>query len=173
MRIRAGLPSLRRSGPFEVLRRRFLAGCDRFGFRLIEFSIQSNHLHLIAEAGNARSLTRGMQGLAVRIARGLNRLWDRTGKVFADRYHDRILRTPREVRNALRYVLNNGRRHLVHFHRWRPDDYSSGAWFDGWKDYTDDGRLGIGPIARARTWLLGKGWRRHGLLPLLEAPRPD
>ena len=104
------------------------------------------------------------------MAKGLNRVWGRKGKVFADRYHDRILRTPREVRNALRYVLNNGRRHLQHFKRRRPDAFSSGAWFDGWKDHTDDGYLGTGPIARARTWLLRKGWRRHGLLPLLETP---
>ena len=62
---------------------------------------------------NQARLEVGMQGLAIRIARGLNRLWGRKGKVFADRYHDRVLRTPREVRNALAYVLNNARRHAV------------------------------------------------------------
>ena len=44
----------------------------------------------------------------IRIARVLNKLWRRRGRVFADRYHDRILKTPREVKNALVYVLANG-----------------------------------------------------------------
>ncbi|MGH3848285.1 MAG: hypothetical protein ACRDRT_01000, partial [Pseudonocardiaceae bacterium] len=73
-----------------------------------------------------------MLGLAVRIARCLNKLWKRVGSVFADRYHARILRTPREVRNALVYTLQNARKHGA----WsapKPDVYSSGAAFDGWK----------------------------------------
>jgi len=47
----------------------------------------------------------------IRVAKGLNKLWARRGKVFADHYHDRILRTPREVRNALCYVLHNAKKH--------------------------------------------------------------
>ena len=106
----------------------------------------------------------------MRMARGLNRLWGRKGKVFADRYHDRVLRTPREVRNVLRYVLNNVRKHQWPRHG-KPDAFSSGPWFDGWRDYVYDGVLGPeGPIAKARSWLLMVGWRRHGLLSVLEAP---
>ena len=123
MKVRRELPKLRRKVCYRVIAAAFAKGCERQGrlqdgrFRLVQYSIQNDHLHLIVEAKDRTSLSRGMQGLAIRIARGLNRLWERKGKVFADRYHDRILRTPREVRNALRYVLNNGRRHLVHFHR--------------------------------------------------------
>ncbi|MEW6073566.1 MAG: peptide MFS transporter [Planctomycetota bacterium] len=112
------------------MRAAFAGGKERFGFRLIHYSVLANHLHLIGEAQNRRALSRGMQGLAVRIAKGLNRHWGRRGKVFADRYHDHILRTPREVRSALAYVLRNAARHGVGGAG--ADPYSSGRWFDGW-----------------------------------------
>ena len=100
-------------------------------------------------------------------------LWKRKGKVFADRYHDHILRTPREVKNALRYVLQNIRKHYDHIiSQSRPDGYSSGPWFEGWKDFKHDGKwiCSEGPVARARTWLLKKGWRKHGRLSLRDVP---
>ena len=101
LRIGEGLPSLRSKRPYRVLRRAFARGCDRFGFRLNHYSVQGNHLHLIVEAKDRRALSRGMNGLTIRIAKGLNRLWGRKGRVFADRYFDRILRTPLEVKRAL------------------------------------------------------------------------
>jgi hypothetical protein len=88
MKLRRGLPRLRVRAAVAVLWACMARGRDRFGFRLCEFSIQGDHLHLIAEAADRRSLARGMQGLAVRCARRLNRLWGRKGTVFADRYHD-------------------------------------------------------------------------------------
>ena len=90
--------------------------------RLCEFSIQGNHIHLVVEACNHGALATTMQGLGVRVARGLNRMMRRKGKVLADRYHARLLRTPTEVRNAVHYVRNNLRKHTgaVGF-----DDYSS------------------------------------------------
>src|SRR5262249_53817234 len=123
------MPSLRKDATLATLRRAFAAASERNGLRLIHFSIQSNHLHLIAEAHGAEALSRGMQGLLVRVARALNRLWGRKGSVFADRYHSRILRTPREVRHALAYVLNNARKHGCFFAG--IDPFSSGRWFDG------------------------------------------
>jgi hypothetical protein len=132
---------------------------------LIHYSIQSNHLHLIAEAKDRRALWRGLQGLLVRIAKNLNKLWSRKGSVFADRYHHRILKTPREVRSALRYVLLNARRHGVRLAG--IDFYSSSEWFDGWRPSIRETRPTI--IMRARTWLLKKGWRRHGLIGIDEA----
>src|SRR5882672_3801717 len=110
-RIRAGLPSLRREATRALLELALARGADRFGFRLVEYSIQSNHLHLIAEVRDRRALSRGMQGLLVRITRALNKSWGRKGSVFADRYHARALCTPREARNALVYVFHNARHH--------------------------------------------------------------
>jgi hypothetical protein len=75
--------------------------------------VQRDHLHLIVEAEDTRSLSRAMQGLSVRIAKALNRALGRKGKVFADRFHDRVLTSPKQVRHALAYVLCNARKHGV------------------------------------------------------------
>lgn len=168
-RVREGLPSLRSPLEYAVLRFCFARGCDRFGLRLVHYSVQSNHLHLLVEALDRKSLWRGLQGLFVRIAKNLNKLWERRGRVFDDRYHRRTLRTPREVRNALCYVLHNARRHgrrIVGI-----DRCSSGRWFDGWRD-AHGGRCADdpGPIVAARTWLLDRGWRRHRLIGVAEQP---
>jgi REP element-mobilizing transposase RayT len=152
---------LRRRDPYQAILRSFAAGKERFGFRLILYSVQSNHVHLIIESVDRRALSRGMQGLQVRIARSLNRVWRRTGSVFEDHFHDRPLKTPREVRHALAYVLNNCHRHGIH--TLGPDPYSSGAWFEGWRG--SHARTLASPVtARARVWLLTTGWKRHGLL---------
>ena len=167
MRCVEGLPSLRARPQFQVLRRAFDAGCERFGLRLIEFAVLANHLHLIVEGRDRRALVRGLQGLFIRCARGLNRLWKRNGKVFRDRHHDRVLRSAKEVRAVLCYVLGNARRHGVALPG--VDPCSSGPWFDGWREALE----APGPrwLARARTWLLTRGWRRHGALGIRERPR--
>ena len=166
LRLREGLPSLRRSLVRSHVLRAICDGGERFGFRLNEFSLQSNHVHLIVEADDRLALSRGMKGVAVRVARTLNRLWKRRGSVFSDRFHARALRTPREVRSALAYVLHNARHHGLRL--LGVDPYSSGPWFDGWKQ----GRVltASGPGARAKTWLLRAGWRRHGLIGIQESP---
>ena len=169
MRLRAGLASLRADDTHELLRRNFAAAASG-DFRVTEYSVQSNHLHALVEAGDERALTRGMTGLAVRVARGLNRLWRRAGAVFSDRFHARILRTPREVRNALVYVVQNARKPGAWRAR-RPDAYSSGPCFDGWKECGKYADSSARILARARTWLLSVGWRRHGLIDPMELPR--
>ena len=174
LRLSKGLPRLRNKRAYGVLREAFRKGSERFGFRLCHYSVMSNHMHLIVEAKDRRALSRGMQGLVIRIARGLNRLWERSGKVFSDRYHDRILRTPREVRNALNYVLNNARRHALAL-KWAIDLFASGCWFDGWRARRAPVEAPVGverPTAEARTWLLHKGWRKRGLLSQTDVPGP-
>ncbi|MCB9869442.1 MAG: hypothetical protein H6837_06270 [Planctomycetes bacterium] len=170
-RLVRGLPSLRSQGVYAVLRAAFAMGCDRDGFRPVRYSVQGNHLRLIVEASDRTCLSRGLQGLMVRIARTLNRLWRRAGKVFADRYHDHMLRTPREVRHALAYVLNNARRHGVRLAQ-EIDYFTSGRWFDGWREKLTSAAPSplTRPVARARNWLLNAGWRRHGLISHHEVP---
>jgi putative transposase len=172
MKLRAGLPKLRRKAEHAALRGAFAKGKDRFGFRLVHYVVLNDHLHLVVEAQSRESLRRGAQGLAIRIARALNKLWARKGKVFADRYHDHVLKTPREVRNVLAYVMGNAKKHAAEGrHVTVPlpiDEYSSAPWFDGFRErFTVKGLdVTIRPLADARTWLLTTGWRRHGLLPL-------
>jgi REP element-mobilizing transposase RayT len=170
-KLQRGLPPLRSKRAYAVLRAAFAAGCNRAGFRLAHYSVQCNHLHMIVEATNATCLSRGMQGLLIRVARTLNRLWGRSGRVFADRYHDHILRTPREVRHALAYVLNNARRHGIRL-KLAIDSFASGCWFDGWREKPSFKGLSsiVRPVAEARTWLLSVGWRKHRLISLEEVP---
>jgi hypothetical protein len=110
-----------------------------------------------------------MQGLLIRIAKALNKLWERKGRVFAERFHEHVLRSPREVRHALCYVLNNVRRHLRSA-AVTLDKYCSGWWFDGWRQRLVMENVPEQPTAVARTWLLSTGWRRHRLIGLEEVP---
>jgi REP element-mobilizing transposase RayT len=88
-------------------------GCQRFGFRLVHFSVQGNHAHFIVEAPDAEALGRAMKGLEVRMARALNKVMGRQGPVFADRYNAHLLAAPREADNAGRYVLENWKVHAA------------------------------------------------------------
>jgi REP element-mobilizing transposase RayT len=171
-RLCAGLSSLRKRAEYEVVLGAIADAAQRNGFRIVHFSVQTNHLHYLCEARDARCLTSGMRSLGVMIARRLNQLWGRTGQVFAERFHARALRTPTEVQHALAYVLNNARKHGIIGDG--PDPMSSGPWFDGWtpdsaaeavasRERGRGPRRGV-PTAAAETWLLRVGWRRRGLL---------
>jgi putative transposase len=172
----SGLPGLRQAREYAALRAAFAAGCDRFGFRLVHYAVLHDHLHMLVEAADRHSLTRGVQGLLIRVAKALNKLWARSGKVFPDRYHDRILTTPRDVRNCLVYVFANGHKHHWQGRGPRPaatiDTFTSAPWFDGWKEsFTVRGLAAIArPVTDGKTWLLNVGWRRHGLLSITERP---
>ena len=110
-RMRKGVWNLRTRRCFTVLARAFFAGANRFGFKLVHYSVQGNHLHLLVEAKDESALSKGMNGMGVRVARGLNRVMSRNGGVLDDRYHAHILRTPTEVRRARAYLLQNARKH--------------------------------------------------------------
>ncbi len=176
MKLRGGLPRLRSRAERKVLLAAFATGCARGHFRLTHFAILNDHLHFLVEARDRQTLTRGLQGLAIRIARALNKLWARKGTVFADRYHDRILKTPREVRNALVYVLANGKKHAAEGREVSEpqaiDTFTSAPWFQGFREsITVRGIEAMPPpVTAARTWLLTQGWRRHGLLSIQDLP---
>lgn len=121
----------------------------RLGCRLIEFSVQGNHIHVVLEADGDERLSRAVQGLCVRIAKALNSMMGRKGRVFDDHYHSRLLRTPTELVNAIAYVLGSA----AHHHGGRPDDdpYSSARARD--------------VLAQPVGWLLRTGWRRARRIP--------
>ena len=109
-----------RDGEFSSLRHRdylimfadAVRGAGKFGLRVLQYSIQQNHVHLIAEADTALAFARGMQSLTISFAKRLrNRLRQPSGKVFLGRYHAHVLKTPTEVKNTLFYVLQNTARH--------------------------------------------------------------
>jgi REP element-mobilizing transposase RayT len=173
VRLAEGLPSLRRTNELKLVLAALSASSYRHGMRIIHYSVQGNHLHLLVEADDRPCVARGMNALLSPLARALNKLWGRRGKVFPDRYHDEVISTPTQARNALRYVLQNGKKHGA-VPRASIDLCSSAPVFDGWK-----GRPSIpatpvvAAVAPASTWLLATGWRRHGLLDILELPRTE
>ena len=166
LRAREGLPSFRSDRLlFEALRNS-IAVSEKTGFRVVHFSVQSNHLHLIVEADDEQALSRGMQGLSIRMAHAAHRALGHGGTIFSDRYHAHQLRSPRETRAALLYVLQNWAKHGP------GGDYdprSSAPWFDGWTRLPEP-TPGPCLVARPQTWLVRVGWRRHGLLRPGERP---
>ena len=135
--------NLRSRRCFSAVGRALGAAAERFGMRIVQFSVQGNHMHLVVEAASNGALSQAMQGLSIRVAKGLNRVMHRKGRVFADRYHARPLRTPTEVRRALVYVRDNFAHHTGESVR---DPYAS-----------PNGEVAL---PEPRTWLLTTGWRR-------------
>jgi len=181
LKVGRDIGNLRAKKRRQVIRRAFAEAGRCVDARIVDWSIQKNHLHLVVEADATRALSRLMQGFGIRVAKGLNRLLGRTGSVFVERYHARVLQTPAEIRNARAYVLNNYRRHAAVSGRRPVDDwvdpFSSWAWFDGWRDLTRahhalvrQAHAGPKPISDAKGWLLRVGWRRRGLVRVDEVP---
>src|SRR5688572_28997458 len=131
LRARDGLPSLRVPRLFEAIRESIRLA-SRAEFRVVHFSVQGDHLHFLVEAQDESALSSGARGLSIRIARALNRTLGRSGAVWGDRYHARALKTPRETRHAVVYVLMNFKKHRPH--DGRPfDPCSSAPWFEGFR----------------------------------------
>ncbi len=192
MRLEKGLPTLREWGELDVVRDVLQGVAERVEeFRVVHYCVLSNHLHLLVEVGDGErrscreALMSGMTSFAVRLARGLNRLWGRTGRVLADRYDAEVLDSPTRVRWALRYVLKNAKKHGARLGRSLLDLFSSEVWFDGFVESLDpemsrklhlerkaaEEQVGANPCAAARTWYLkGCGWKRAGKLSVFDSP---
>lgn len=153
---------------FEAIREG-LRAASRAEFRVLHFSVQRDHVHLLVEAQDVLALSSGARGLSIRLARAINGAMGRSGQVWGDRYHTRALKTPRETRNAIVYVLMNFRKHAPQDRR-AFDPCSSAAWFDGFRSPPPRAAESP-PIWRPRTWLASAGWRRHGLVDSRESPR--
>ncbi len=134
----------------------------------------------LVEAEGKEAMGRGMKSVSARLARAANRVFGLRGSALAGRYHLRWLRSPREARNAIAYVLLNARKHWIERTGAAPpqrlDTASSGRRFDGWRQSPANsavcgkGRSPAKEVAQARTWLLRAGWRRWGLVDPAEVP---
>ena len=178
IRVADGVPSLAREGLMKIIRRS-IKQSQKPAFKIHEFNVLGNHLHLITTAAHKDALARGMAGLEGRLAYRLNSALSRSGRLVAHRYHARYLRTPLEVRNAYRYVLQNRKHHDAEkrYARQWIDPCSSAAWFDGWarpvrgdEPWKRELLQMERPTEKATVWLLTTGWKRHGLLRFDEAP---
>lgn len=178
LRLRKGLPNIRQKGILKL----FQACCrrsKRFDFHVLQFSLQSNHIHLIAEAKDNEALARGMQSLASSFAKQLKVImlsWKKAvsweGAVFAGRYHLRKILNPTQMKNTLKYVLLNWVKHSEYIEHM--DDFSSCRAFRQWKELLgrdfrlliameakntphDPEPMGVSP---PRSWLAREGWLR-------------
>ena len=189
LRVSDAVGRLRRRAAYHAIRQAMRAPSARRLVRVVHISIQRQHIHLLVEADHEQALARGIQGLEIAAARRLNAAITverrlparRRGLVFVGRYHAEIIKTPRQARHALAYVLNNWRRHREDLagaaqRRAAIDPYASGAVFDGWRD--PPASLGFPadyqplPVAAPRSWLLRVGWRRHGPIGVRDVPGP-
>ena len=179
-RVSKDTASLRRLSVYKAVRGALCVVLAREGFRVVHVSIQRTHLHLIVEADDQMKLSRGMQALLISAARRINACMRSRGTVFPDGYHERIIRSPKQCRNAIAYVLNNFRRHGEDRGRtWLVDPWSSAVNFDGWRELAGASALfGVPdwyerlPTSRPRTWLLSAGWTKHPPIGVREVPGP-
>jgi REP element-mobilizing transposase RayT len=182
-RVSEAVGELRTGTCYRALRKAMVTTFKRDDFRIVHVSIQNTHVHLIVEAEHRTALAKGMQAFQISAAKHLNaaiskrRAKRRRGAVFVDRYHAKIIGSPRQARNALAYVLNNWRKHREDKRpvakTWILDPFSSAVSFDGWRDFKlkalreDYEPL---PVWSPRCWLLKEGWRKHGLISTTEIP---
>jgi REP element-mobilizing transposase RayT len=206
LRVADDLGSLRKRHMYKALREATICVAKRElndklhgAFRIVHISIQRSHVHLLVEADHKMALSRGMQSFQISAAKHLNRAVSvvslrrgtgeyaramakrRRGTVFPDRFHQAIITTRKQARHTLAYVLNNWRKHREDrdglASRWKVDPFSTGVFFDGWKEREDavtylPYRDGYQPMVvyLPKTWLLREGWRMHGLIPFDYVP---
>jgi REP element-mobilizing transposase RayT len=172
--------SLRRERIFKALRS-ILHRPRIDGFKVVHYSVQKDHVHLIVEATDCPTFSRGMRSLDIRMALKINDLLGRParkGKVLRDRYHRRDLYTGRQVRAVLVYVLLNAVKH-GHVSVGKLDPFSSSRFFTGWRDVEPSSTAWIphptgDPHPEPElptTRLLLRDWRIGGLLSPHEAFR--
>ncbi|WP_420814278.1 transposase [Labilithrix luteola] len=167
-----GLPSFRTPLLYGEIERSIRA-TRRPDFRINEFSVQDDHVHLISEGDDKRALSRGMSSFKVRAAARIKRaLGLARGPIWQERYHRRDLTSPKQVRNALVYVIANYKKHFrMTDGKPRIDACSSAPWFAGWISERSRPPETPSPVEPSCTWLGRTEWKRHGLIHPGEAPR--
>ena len=185
LRIEDEVSKLRRWSIFAAFVE-ILSRIERADFRIIEFSLQDGHVHLIVEARDWEVLSSAIRGLEIRLARRINAMARRHGRVIADRYHVRVLSSPTDARRAIVYVLQNAAKHARSLGGLEIDPLSSASWFGGWRESRARAvaqeavaralaRTGLPPLEPVRapqTGLLTVGWKKLGAtISVGERPR--
>ncbi len=137
VRVDEGIVSLRDAICFNALRESFYRANAKTGFKVVHYSVQTNHVHFIVEAEGTDELSSGMRGLMIRMARTINKVMNRKGRVFVDRYHIEIVKTLRHAHNTLHYVLRNNEHHTG-------------------RRGLDPCATELAPVAAPQTWLLNQ-----------------
>jgi REP element-mobilizing transposase RayT len=186
MRVVPAVGSMRRRPMYKAVREATITAALRERFRIVHVSLQRTHVHMLVEAETKEALARGMQGFQISAARNINTVLGgkygrRRGKVFADRYHAEVIKSPTRARRALLYVLNNWRKHGEDEHgaarKWLVDPFSTGILFAGWQEL--EGKELMWPIREnydplvvrlPSSWILREGWRLCGPISARDVP---
>jgi putative transposase len=102
VRVRPDVWKLNTRRCLPVVEQAFTAGGEKFGFQVLQYGVQDDHIHLLVDAANQKALGRGMKGLGVRLSRQLNKLMEREGTVFEDRYEPKVLESPADIASVKR-----------------------------------------------------------------------
>jgi REP element-mobilizing transposase RayT len=179
LRVASAVSWLRTPHAYRAVRAALAAVLDAADvFRIVHFSLQGNHLHLLCEASDRIALARGLQGFQISAAKHLNGECSRRGQVFPDRYFAESIDSVRQVRHTLNYVLNNWRKHRqdrgYSLFDGRIDPYSSGVWFAGWKERTLPVAIPADydapRVSEPRTWYLTIGYKLGPPISVYEVP---
>jgi REP element-mobilizing transposase RayT len=112
LKMKPDIKNLRRRDVYRKIEACLRQAATRDDAPICDFSVQGDHVHMLVDAANNKALTSAVRGVSIRVARAINKFWGRKGRVFSDRYHARLLRSPTEVLISRRYILNNYRKHL-------------------------------------------------------------
>src|SRR5690349_9289268 len=111
LRVRDDVGRLRVKGVLAAVAEALRVVGEREDLRIVHTSIQNNHLHLYCESPSRVALANGMRAFKTSVGRRINAVMRRSGPVFADRYHYEVVKTPKQARAVLCYVMNNWRKH--------------------------------------------------------------
>jgi REP element-mobilizing transposase RayT len=176
VRVVPAVASLRRRKLYRAMRCATITAALRERFRIVHVSVQRTHVHLLVEAEDQAALSRGMQGFTISAARHVNKalgdgLHRRRDKVFADRYHAKVITSPTQARHAIGYVLANWRKHGEDregvARTWLVDPFSTAILWPDWAERAGKPwpiPPGYEPlvVTAPATWLLREGWKRGG-----------
>lgn len=142
------------------------------GLRVLHYSIEGNHVHLLVECADNKALASGMNSFGTSFAKAVRKERGGKGKVFAGRYHLGVQKNPAQMKNTLAYVLLNQAKHenLIPYN----DRFSSSQHFNEWKallgrnigPILEDWRPNKNPLpdhlSTPKSWLASKGWKIKG-----------
>jgi REP element-mobilizing transposase RayT len=187
LRVVPEVGSLRRRRMYKAVREATIVAAVRERIRIVHISLQRTHVHLLVEARDAKALASGMQGFQISMARNINTVLGdgkfrrRRGRVFVDRYHLTVVKSPTQARHTISYILSNWRKHGEDKEglasTWLVDPFSSGISFPDWKEL--DGKDVMWPVRetydplmvrRPTGWLLREGWKKSGAISAREVP---
>lgn len=73
----------------------------------LAFVLMPDHLHWLMQLGEAASLEQVMHTFKSFTAKALNRMLQKTGRVWQTGYHDHALRSEEDIKAIARYIIAN------------------------------------------------------------------